>query len=70
MHHIKSLVQNLSSVLTARFEILAVATTKLTAAPGMCTVYSSTDVSNQHMVSIGRIEQNRGMHFYNENGSS
>jgi hypothetical protein len=33
-------------------------------------MYSSTEVSDEHVVSIVGIKQNRGMHFYNENGSS
>ena len=68
-HHINSLVQNIS-VLAARFEILAAVTTEVTAAPGMCAIYSSTDVSDEHLVSIVGLEEKREIHFYNENGSS
>jgi hypothetical protein len=53
-----------------RFEILVAATTKVSAAPVMYAVDFCTDVSDEHVVSIVGIEQNRIMHFYTENGSS
>ena len=62
-HNINSLVQNLQSVLAARFQFLAAATTKATAAPGMCALYLSTEVSDEHVDSIVGIEENRGIHL-------